>query len=230
MEYMLDSANVAAIQECIEYFPVDGVTTNPTIISREKRDFLPLLREIRETIGPDRKLFVQTTANLAEDIVREAHFLRNMLGESFFLKIPVSPEGMKATTELKKRGISVATTALFTPQQALMAAKAGTDYVAPFVNRLDNILADGPRVVGEIAELFRLHGVKTKILAASFKNTEQIHKVSLMGSHAVTVSPELFRSLIEHPMTAIAIDTFDRDWEKIYGTRKIGEMLAEDHQ
>lgn len=230
MEYMIDSANVASIKTCIECFPVDGVTTNPTIISREKRDFLPLLREIRDIIGPDRKLFVQTTAKLAGDIVKEGLLLRNMLGENFFLKIPVSPESLKATTELKKRGISVAATALFTPQQALMAAKAGTDYVAPFVNRLDNILADGPRVVGEIVELFKIHGVKTKVLAASFKNTEQIHKVSLMGSHAVTVSPELLHSLIEHPMTSIAIDTFDRDWEKIYGSVKIGEILAEGHK
>lgn len=227
MQYIIDTAQLDAIRRCAEFYPIDGVTTNPTIISREHTDFLHLIKEIRAIIGPDKMLHIQTTADNSDDIVDEGKMLHNMVGGDFYLKVPISPEGLKATMELKRIGIKVTMTAIFTQQQALIAAKAGADYVAPYVNRLDSIVSDGVHVVEEIVDLFRLHNIKTKVLAASFKNVEQVHKVALVGGHAVTINPELYEQLVYHPLTLYAIDDFKKDWESVYGNKKIPDLLGE---
>lgn len=229
MIYMLDTADLDAIKECVEYFPVEGVTTNPTIISRQNDpDFLGLIKNIRKVIGTDRLLHVQTTAEKAEDILKEAKLLKEFVGGAFYIKIPVTAEGLKATTLCKKEGINVTQTAIFTPQQALIAARAGADFVAPYINRLDNVLGDGVHVVAEIAKIFEKFDIKTKILAASFKNAEQIHKVALVGGHSVTISPELFRTILSPPLTATAVNTFESDWKSVYGETSIADMFEND--
>ncbi len=225
MKYLIDTASPETIRRYCETFPISGVTTNPTIISKEKSEFRPLIRTIREIIGPERMLVVQTTASDAGEIVSEAEKLREVAGDPFYIKIPVTAEGLKAIPRCKKLGIGVTVTTVFTPQQALLAAVAGADYVAPFVNRLDNIAADGARVVGEIVELFKRNGLGTRVLAASFKNVEQIHRVSLAGADAVTIHPDLFDLLLSHPLTASAIDAFTRDWKAVYGDKKISDLL-----
>ena len=141
--------------------------------------------------------------------------------------MPISAEGLRATVELKKLGLKVTETAIFTQQQALIAAKAGADFVAPYVNRLDNIVSDGVNVVGEIVQLFKEYNLPSKVLAASFKTVEQIHKIAMAGSHAITISPELFDTLTYHPMTLYAIDDFVADWESVYGKKTILEMFEE---
>ena len=226
MLYLLDTANLESIRTCCEYFPVAGVTTNPTIISREKDNFLEIITGIREIIGPDKMLHIQTTADECDEIIAEGRLLHNMVGGDFYLKIPISPDGLKATMELKRMGIKVTMTAIFTQQQALIAAKAGADYVAPYVNRLDNIVSDGVHVVEEIVDLFKMHDIKTKVLAASFKTVEQVHKVALVGGHAVTINPELYEQLVYHPLTLYAIDDFKKDWESVYGDKKIPDLLG----
>lgn len=225
MQYLIDSANIDAIRHLITFYPIDGVTTNPTILSREKRDFLPLISEIRELIGEDRLLFVQTTADTADGILAEAALLKPVVGRGFVLKVPMTEAGLRAIPMLKNEGYTVAVTAVFSPTQALFAAKAGADYVAPFVNRLDNILADGTEVIAEIVELFRTHNCTTKVLAASFKTAEQIYRVSLAGADAATVSPDLYPKLISHPMTDLAIETFGKDWKSVYGDTRIPDLL-----
>lgn len=225
MEYIIDTAQLSAIKKCEEYFPIDGVTTNPTIISREHTSFTALIRDIRDIIGPDRMFHIQTTGDTADKIVREAEALKDAVGGNFYIKIPVSPEGLKATMILSKKGIKVTMTAIFTQQQALIAAKAGASYVAPYVNRLDNIVSDGAHVVGEIVKLFAMHDVKTKVLAASFKNVEQIHKVAMAGCHAVTLAPALYEDLVYHPLTLGAIDSFTADWQGVYGNKSITDLL-----
>lgn len=170
-------------------------------------------------------LHIQTTENTAEMIVKEAIALQGAVGGDFYIKIPVSPEGLKATMILSKMGIKVTMTAIFTQQQALIAAKAGATYVAPYINRLDSIVSDGVHVVEEIVQMFRAHNLSTKVLAASFKNAEQIHKVAMVGGHAVTISPDLFEKLVYHPLTLYAIDDFDADWQGVYGDKKILELL-----
>lgn len=228
MLYMVDSADLKGIKRCAEYFPISGVTTNPTIISSAKSDFKKLLLSIREIIGDDKMLHVQTTSTMAEDIVREAHMIRSLVGGKFYIKIPITEEGLKAIGLCKAEGIGVTTTAIFTQQQALIAARAGADFVAPYINRLDNIVSDGVHVVEEIVQLFKMQNMETKVLAASFKTVEQVHKVSMTGAHSVTISPELFGMLIYHPLTMYAIDAFDSDWENVYGNKKVIDILAEE--
>ena len=225
MLYIIDTANLEKIAHCNEYYPIDGVTTNPTIISRENSDFKKLITSIREIIGPDKMLHIQTTATNADQIVEEAKALHELLGENFYIKIPITEDGLKATMELKKLGIGVTVTAIFTQQQALMAAKAGADFVAPYINRLDNIVSDGVHVVEEIVQMFNRYDIKCKVLAASFKNSEQVHKVAMVGAQAVTISPDLFPHLIYHPLTMYAIDDFDKDWESVYGKKSVKELI-----
>lgn len=225
MLFLVDTADLGAIKKCAEYFPIDGVTTNPTIIAREKTEFKKLIRDIRDIIGDDKMLHVQTTATEASEIVKEAEMLKEVVGDNFYIKIPINAEGLKATEMCKAKGIGVTMTAIFTQTQALMAAKAGADFVAPYVNRLDNVVADGVNVVSEIVEVFDLYGIKTKVLAASFKNVEQVHKVSLTGAQSVTINPELFEMLIYHPLTDHAIDGFTKDWQNVYGDKKVSDLL-----
>lgn len=225
MLYIIDTASLEEIKRCAEFYPIAGVTTNPTIISKEKTDFGTLIKSIRDIIGPDKMLHIQTTSAKTEDIVREAMELQSFVGGDFYVKIPVSPEGLKATQILKKSGIKVTMTAIFTQQQALISALAGADFVAPYINRLDNIVSDGVHVAEEIVNIFKTYNINTKVLAASFKNVEQVHKAALVGTHAVTINPELFEKLIYHPLTYYAIDDFTADWEGVYGDKKILDLL-----
>lgn len=225
MLYILDTADLNAIRHANEFYPLDGVTTNPSIIAKEKTDFAKLVKEIRSIIGSEKMLHVQTSATVAADIVEEGKKLKEMLGGDFYLKVPICEEGLKATMELKKIGIPVTMTAIFTPAQALVAAKAGAAFVAPYVNRLDNVAGDGVRVVEEIVCLFENFGLDCKVLAASFKNVEQVHKSALAGCHSVTVSLDVLQSLIKHPLTDVAVSRFEADWQNVYGDRKIPDMI-----
>ena len=224
MIYILDTADLNAIKHCNEFYPLSGVTTNPTIISKEKTDFWPLLESIRNIIGPEKMIHVQTTAEKAEDIVAEAKLLKERLGGNFYIKIPIGEEGLKATMMLKKIGIPVTVTAIFTPAQALLAAMAGASFVAPYANRLDNILGDGCAVVAETVELLKIYGSDCKVLAASFKNAEQVHRCEMAGCHSVTVSENILKTLATHPMTDSAIEGFKADWKSVYGDKTIKDF------
>ena len=225
MLYLIDTARLEDIRRVCEYYPVAGVTTNPTIISREKGDFKQIICSIREIIGDNKQLHVQTTATEAKDILREAEMIRSTVGGNFYIKIPITKEGLRATEMCKKMGIGVTMTAIFTQPQALMAARAGADFVAPYINRLDNIVSDGVNVVSEIIDIFNIYKLPTKVLAASFKTVEQVHKCALVGTHAITVNPDLFESLIFHPLTGTAINSFSSDWNNVYGDQKVPELL-----
>lgn len=227
MLYIIDTANLENIRHLTEFYPVDGVTTNPTIISREHTDFLKLIREIRGIIGEDRMFHIQVTGKTAAEMIREAHELQEFVGGNLYVKIPICEEGLKATMQLRKEGVKVTVTAIFTQQQALIAAKAGAEFVAPYVNRLDNIVSDGVNVVTEIVEMFKKQEVTCGVLAASFKTVEQIHKIAMTGCQAVTLSSELFSSLMYHPMTIKAIDDFGKDWEDVYGKSTISGLFQD---
>jgi len=224
MIYILDTADLNEIRHCNEFYPLAGVTTNPTIISKEKEDFWKIVSEIRSIIGPDKMFHVQTTQKKTEDIVEEAKLLKERIGGEFYVKIPICEEGLKATMQLKTWGIGVTITAVFTPAQALIAAKAGASFVAPYVNRLDNIIADGCEVVKEITKQLNIYNLDCKVLAASFKTAEQVHKCALAGCHSVTVSPDILKALIANPMTDVAVKTFEKDWEDAYGDKTILEF------
>lgn len=221
MLYVLDTADIKSIERAFDLYPMSGVTTNPTIISKEKREFLSILNEIRSIIGKDAMLHVQALSKNAEDIIKEAEYLNEKIGGNLYVKIPVIPEGIKAMKLLKKKGVRTTATAIFTPQQAFMASNAGAEFVAPYINRIDNISGDGAKVVAEIIQLFDFNGLDTKVLAASFKNVEQVHRVMLNGAQSVTVSPEIMDQLLYHPLTDIGVDQFVSDWEGVYGKGSI---------
>ena len=221
MLYLLDTANIEDIRHCKEYYPLSGVTTNPTIIASEGKDFWALLSEIRSISGEERMLHVQITQKTAEGIVKEAKRLRERLSGKLYIKIPIGEEGLKATKQLKKMGIGVTMTAIFTPAQALLAAAAGASFVAPYVNRLDNIIGDGCDVAAEIVKQLTHYGYDCKVLVASFKNAEQVHRCASVGCHSVTVSRDILETVISHPMTDAAIEGFEKDWEELYGDKSI---------
>lgn len=221
MQYILDTGDLKAIAHCNEFYPLDGVTTNPSIVAKEKTDFWELMTAIRSTIGPDKMLHVQTVQKSAEKIAQEAKMIKEKIGGYLYIKVPICEEGLKAIPIVKALGLGITMTAIFTPAQALIAAKAGADYVAPYVNRLDNILGDGTEVVAEIVNQFYLYDLSCRVLAASFKNAEQVHKCACAGCHSVTISADILKSIISHPMTDAAVCGFEKDWNGVYAGKTI---------
>lgn len=221
MLYLIDTADPKSAAELLETYPIAGVTTNPTIVSREKCDFAEMLRSMRAVIGPDRMLHVQTLQTEAGEMVREARALKAFVGGDFYIKLPITPEGLRAAAQCKREGISVTITAIFSAQQALVAARAGVDFVAPYVNKMDDV-TDGCHVVTRIAALLKEFSLPTRVLSASFRNVEQITHVAASGSHAATLPPPFFEKLIWSPMTDLALEGFHRDWDGVYeGKRPI---------
>jgi fructose-6-phosphate aldolase 2 len=217
MIYLADTANIDELKKLFYYFPIAGVTTNPTIIAASNRKLSEILPDIIEIIE-DKMLHVQMISDMAVDMVREAKAYKKKysLGDNYFAKIPVSKEGFKAMPMLKDAGINVTATAIFTQQQALVAARAGADWVAPYVNRLDNISSHGIEVVKHIVENIEHFNLNTKVLAASFKTVDQVHRVSMVGSHAATISYEIIEMLRSHPMTDMSLEWFARDAKGLY--------------
>ena len=161
---------------------------------------------------------VQMISTESEDMVREAKKYRSYFdfGDNFYAKIPVTANGYRAIRILKDAGINVTATAIFTQQQALVAMKAGADFVAPYVSRLDNISSHGIEVVSDIVKNISVYNLKGKVLAASFKTVDQIYRVSMAGAHSATIGPELLHQLIKHPMTDIGVKQFELDSEGLY--------------
>lgn len=224
MRFLLDTADLSAIRRLAEFYPLEGVTTNPTILSREGGDLRRLLLEIRETIG-DLELHVQVTEQGYAGMVREAEAITSFLGENTFVKVPVSENGIRAIEELAQRDFLVTATAIITPMQAVLAAEAGATYVAPYVGRCTRNGGDGIQLVKEIDQLFMYGECETAILAASFKTVDDVRRVALSGAEAATVSPELLEMLLRHPVTDSSIETFADDWRETFGGKPLYELL-----
>ncbi|MFK2825984.1 fructose-6-phosphate aldolase [Bacillus sp. B190/17] len=221
MLLVIDSANVEEIKELVEYYPVDGVTTNPSIIVKEKKGFVELLGEIREAIGNERELFVQTLTFKAEEMVEEAKHIRETVQGNVVIKIPVTHEGIKAIKALKAEGIRTMATTIYTPLQGYLAAKAGASYVTPYVNRIDNLAGNGVNVVKEMIQMLEKHQLNSQVLAASFKNVQQVHDVCLYGVHGVTAAPAIIKDFLAHPATEANVKVFSEDWQKAYGEKSV---------
>ncbi|GAE93071.1 transaldolase [Gracilibacillus boraciitolerans JCM 21714] len=206
------------IRQISEYYPIDGVTTNPSIIVKEERPFIPLLKEIQCVLGDEKILFVQTIAQKAEKIVKEAIYIRDFLSGNVVIKIPVTKEGIKAIRKLSLIGVQTLATTVYTPLNAYLAAKAGASYVAPYVNRIDNLTGNGVQVVKNIVEVLSKEYTNCKVLAASFKNTQQILDVSLIGSHGVTASPDIIDEFLNIPTIEANVNQFRKEWFDLYGS------------
>lgn len=219
MKILLDTADIDFIKKTNDLYAIDGVTTNPSILAKQNIVCLDVLQEIRSILGEEKTLHVQVVQIDAKGMIEEAEFLHKIFKGNINVKIPVIPEGYKAMKHLAERNIKVTATAVFTPQQAVMAAKAGASYVAPYVNRIDNISGNGVNVVTEIINIFQAYHLQTQVLAASFKNTEQIQKICLAGAQAVTISEDVFNHLFSHPLTDWSVAKFTEDWQRTYGQR-----------
>ncbi len=227
MRIILDTANIADIKYFNDFYPIEGVTTNPTILSREGGDVVALLKEIREVIGPDKEFHVQTTETEYEKVIEEALAIVNLLGENTYVKIPISDVGLRATKALKGMGIGVTVTAVLSAAQAMLASNAGADYVAPYISRSENLCADGIGTVTDIAEIFATSGTHTQILAASFKTAKEVLDVAVGGCHAATIGSDIMRMLISHTTTDTSIAGFARDWLKAFGPKSLLELIDE---
>ena len=227
MRILLDTANLDDIRYFNEYFPIEGVTTNPTILAAEGGDVLANLKEIRSIISWEKELHVQVTETEYDRIIEEAIALVSYLGKNTYVKIPATDVGLKATKFLSERGYKITVTAILSEAQAMLASNAGAAYVAPYVSRLDNLCADGVGTVSQVAEIFSICGAKTQILAASFKTAKEVLDVAAAGCHCATVGSSVMKNLLSHTTTDASIARFETDWKKAFGDCTLLQLLKE---
>ena len=217
MEFFIDSADIEAIRELCSFLPIDGVTTNPTIITKSGKEPEQVFAELAEVLTEDQKIIAQVVSLDYDGILAEAERIASIRGgKNIIVKIPVTREGLRAIPAVKAMGISVLATGIYSPDQAFWAAKADADYLAPYVNRMCNY-GDGVAQVVELVNTLAQYGFEAKVCAASFKNVDQVHKLLAAGVPSITVAPDIIRSMVGHPGTAIAVEEFTANWEKAYG-------------
>ena len=216
---LIDSADIKKAREIEKYYTIAGITTNPTILSKIEGSLEDKLKELKEFTYGKYEVHVQTTESEVEKIVEEAKKLRDYFGESFYIKIPVTKSGLEAMKLCSKEDIRVTATAILTPMQTLAAAKNGANYVAPYVNRMENVGQDAKEAILEISNL--LIDYPTEILAASFKNAKQVQDILRCGAEAVTIAPEIIEASIWHPYTDKSVFDFEKDWGNRFGDKKI---------
>lgn len=220
MELILDTADVKEIKKLNELLTIEGVTTNPTIITKSGKDFDTVVKEIIDVLDENQKFFIQVVSTTCEDIVEEAKYICSLREKNMYAKIPVSHEGLKAIKKCKKLGLGVLATAIYTSDQAFLAALNGADYLAPYVNRMENY-GDGIKEVKDLIEMLKVNNMNTKVIAASFKNKKQVHELIVSGIQAVTVPIDVAYAMINHPGTEIAINEFNENWEKAYNRKTL---------
>ncbi|MDO5146304.1 MAG: transaldolase family protein [Eubacteriales bacterium] len=220
MKLIIDDAHIDLIKQVYEFYPVDGVTTNPSILAKSGRPPYEVLKEIREFIGEDAELHVQAVSRDAEGMVKEGRRIVEELGKNTYVKIPSVPEGFKAMKALCAEGIPVTATAIYTPMQAFLAAKSGASYAAPYINRIDNMGYNGIQVAKNIHDIFRNNGLKTEVLAASFKNSQQLLELCEYGIGASTVAPDVIEGLVKNQAITSAVEDFISDFEALTGEGK----------
>jgi len=212
MKFFIDTANVEEIQEGIALGMVDGVTTNPSLIAKEKKDFDSVVKDILKIIkGP---VSLEVVSLEAKSMFSEGKKLAR-LGSNIVIKVPISTEGLKATRMFADAGIAVNQTLIFSPLQALMAAKAGARYVSPFVGRLDDIAHDGMEIVDQILTIYENYCYETEVIVASIRHPRHVLDAALMGADIATIPFKVIAQLVKHPLTEKGIAAFLEDWKKV---------------
>ncbi|MCX8174076.1 MAG: fructose-6-phosphate aldolase [Thermoplasmata archaeon] len=212
MKIFLDTANVKEIREANSWGIIDGVTTNPSLIAKEGRDFREVVEEITQIV--DGPISAEVVSMNAEGMIAEGRELAK-IHKNINIKIPMCVEGLKATKALAREGIKVNMTLVFSPNQALLAAKAGAAFVSPFVGRLDDVGHEGMQIIPDIVEIYRNYNFKTEIIVASVRHPIHVHQAALAGAHIATVPFSVLEKMVKHPLTDIGIDRFLKDWEKV---------------
>lgn len=211
MKFFLDTANVAEIKRINELGLVDGVTTNPTIIAREGRNFEEVIKEICTLVeGP---VSAEVTGSQANEMIAEARILAEW-ADNVVVKIPMTEQGLKAVNVLSKEGIKTNVTLIFTVAQGLMAAKAGATYISPFLGRLDDIGTDSMELIKNLKKVLNNYGLKAEIISASVRGLEHVEKVAELGADIATIPGFLFPKLWSHPLTDSGIEQFEKDWSE----------------
>lgn len=221
MKLLIDDARIAEIKKIYEFFPIAGVTTNPTILSKVGGNPFDTLKEIRDFIGEDAELHVQAVSRRADKIVEEARHIVKLLGSNTYVKIPAVLEGFKAMKILVDTSeILLTATAIYTPSQAFIAGQCGASYAAPYVNRIDNMGFNGIRTAQEIQQIFSANAMETEVIAASFKNSQQVLELCKCGISSATLSPEIFSALVKNAEIDSAVENFISDFESFAGKDK----------
>jgi len=212
MKIFLDTADLDQIKEAARWGILDGATTNPTLVSKESLKFEDLIKKICKIVpGP---VSVECVSTKSKDIIKEARDLAK-LADNVVVKIPICVEGLKAIKVLSGEGIKVNTTLIFSPNQALLAAKAGARFVSPFVGRLDDLSHQGMDLVDEIVTIFNNYGFETEVIVASIRHPLHVLESALMGADIVTVPFAVLEKMVKHPLTDIGIEKFLKDWNKV---------------
>lgn len=211
MKFFIDTANIAEIKEAHALGVLDGVTTNPSLVAKEGKEFIPLLKEICAIV--DGPISAEVVSTDFDGMMKEAHELAK-IHKNIVVKIPLIKEGLKAVKALKGEGIRTNVTLCFSPNQALLAAKAGAAYISPFVGRLDDISTDGMQLVEQIITIYNNYGFDTEVLVASVRHPIHVVQAALMGAHVCTMPFKVIDQLVKHPLTDIGLERFLADWKK----------------
>jgi transaldolase len=212
MKFFIDTANIQEIKDGLALGMVDGVTTNPSLVAREKKGFDQVIREILSVVeGP---VSLEVMSPDAKGMLKEGRKLAK-LGSQVVIKVPMTTEGLKATRIFASEGIRVNQTLIFSPVQALMAAKAGAAYVSPFVGRLDDVAHDGMEIVDQIMTIYHNYGFETEVIVASVRHPRHVLEAALIGADIATIPFNVIAQLARHPLTDKGIDAFLNDWKRV---------------
>lgn len=215
MKFFLDTANVEGIKAIKSLGLVDGVTTNPSIISKEGRDFETVIKDICQIVsGP---VSAEVTGLVADEMIVEARKIAKW-ANNVVVKIPMTMEGLKAVKVLSSEGVKTNVTLVFTVSQGLMAIKAGATFISPFVGRLEDVGTDAYQLIADLRQVIDFYDYGTEIIAASIRNTVHVESVAKLGAHIATIPDSLFNKMSEHPLTTNGIATFMKDWEAFKGS------------
>ena len=216
MKFFIDTANVEDIKNANDLGVICGVTTNPSLIAKEGRDFTEVIKEIAEIVDGPISGEVKATTTDWQDMIAEAREIAK-IHPNMVVKIPMTEDGLKAVNVLKKEGIKTNVTLIFSPTQALLAARAGATYVSPFLGRLDDISHNGLLLIEEIVEIFANNDIATQIIAASVRNPIHVIECAKLGCDIATVPYSVINQMIKHPLTDIGIEKFKQDYYKVFG-------------
>lgn len=217
MKFFLDTANTDDIRKYAELGLVDGVTTNPTIVAREGRNFESVIKEITTIV--DGPVSAEVTANEADKMIEQARALAKW-ADNIVVKIPMTEAGLKAVSVLSKEGIKTNVTLVFSVAQGLMAAKAGATFISPFVGRLDDIGSDGVKLIKDLRTVLDNYGLKSEIIAASIRGVQHVEAVALAGSDIATIPAGVFGKMFKHPLTDNGLAGFEKDWAEFEASQK----------
>lgn len=212
MKFFIDTANVDEIKEINNWGVIDGVTTNPSLIAKEKRDFKQVIKEIASIV--DGPISAEVISLDSKNMVNEARDLAK-INKNIIIKIPMTEEGLKAVNILSKESIKTNVTLVFSATQALLASKAGASYVSPFLGRLDDISTDGMNLIEDICQIFSIYDIDTQIIAASVRTPMHVLQIAKSGADIATVPYKVFKQMLKHPLTDIGIEKFLKDWESV---------------